>query len=701
MSLFAELKRRNVFKVGIAYVLMAWVALQAADFALDLIDAPNWVIQALFIIVIIGLPFALFFAWAFELTPEGIKREHEVDRSQSITPHTGKKLNFMIIGALAIAVIYLLADKHVLEDITPEPTERTVEVPSEAPAGQATPVDENSIAVLPFANRSRAEDDEFFVDGMHDDLLTQLAKIRGLKVISRTTMMQYKDTEKTIPEIAKDLGVSTILEGGVQRAGDRVRINAQLIDPTGDGHIWAETYDREMTVENLFDIQSEITRQIVSAVRGELSEEESEALAEQPTDNLAAYEAYLRGRAELDHPDYGTERAYAALEWLERAVELDPEFAHAWAKLAIAWTEVVWMANDNDASRQASLEALEKARALAPEDPETLLAEGAYAYRLKSDYRTAAEHFRVAAEKAPANSAALVWLATTERRMDEWNNALMHLQMAVDLDPGNMWVKSSYSETLLLFGQWDRAEPMIDSWRISYPEIPTFTAHKIFILLHKDGDIEAARRLLESMEPWGGVWYLFATTETYFFDRDYQALVDLVSSERIQSICADSSQWGTYCEHILTDAYHYMGQAETARYHATRTLELSEPDPGAAPQNRANLLASAAQVRATLGQYDLALATIDEALQLLPESEDSLDGRQIAISRAVILGQAGRRDEALAEIERLMALPFGISVMNLALHPRWDFFRDDPRFVALYAGDTGVDPLRQPLGDGT
>ncbi len=698
MSFFAELKRRNVFKVGIAYVLMAWVALQAADFALDLVDAPNWVIQTLFIVVLIGLPFALFFAWAFELTPEGIKREREVDRSQSITPKTGKKLNFMIIGALAVVVAYLLVDKYVLEDLTGEPIQRTTQAPPEALDEQASSTDEHSIAVLPFANRSRSEDDEFFVDGMHDDLLTQLAKISGLKVISRTTMSQYKDTEKTIPQIARELGVSTILEGGVQRAGDRVRINAQLIDPSGDGHIWAETYDREMTVENLFDIQSEITRQIVSAVRGELTEEESDALAEQPTDNLAAYEAFLRGRAELDHPDYGPERAYRASEWFQRAVQLDPDFAQAWAKLSTAWSEVVWMAEDDE--REAALEALERARALAPDAVETLLAEGAYEYRINSNYRAAMSRFEAAATKAPANTDALVWLATVGRRLDDWSRAMFHLQTAVDLDPGNMWVKSTYSETMILMGDFERAEPMVDSWRISYPEIPTFTTHKIYILLLKDGDIEQARELLDSIRPWGGVWYMISATNTYRYARDFQALLDFIDSEPIAEICENSS-WRAFCEQTRAEAHLLMGQEESARYHANEALRLDESDPATGITNRANQLAGMARARAVLGQYDQALAAINESLRILPEEDDSLDGRQHAATRAYLLGLAGQREPALAEIQRLMELPFGIPPLDLKLNPAWDFLRDDPRFVALYEGVGTADTSGQRSGEGT
>jgi TolB-like protein len=303
MSLFNELKRRNVFKVGIAYLVIAWLIMQVADVMIDNIGAPDWLFKFILLVLGIGFPLAVFFAWAFEMTPEGIKKEKDVDRAQSITHQTGRKLDFMIIGVLVVALGYFIYESRFAGEPEKgsEPFSQDAAVDSDAAENEKralTPIEatDNSIAVLPFANRSNLDDDSFFTDGIHDDLLTQLAKINDLKVISRTSMLKYKDSTKSIPEIAAELGVTNILEGGVQRAGKRVRINAQLIDVTTDEHLWAETFDREMTVENIFDIQSEITRQIVQAVRGELTEEETQALAEVPTDNLDAYEAYLHAR---------------------------------------------------------------------------------------------------------------------------------------------------------------------------------------------------------------------------------------------------------------------------------------------------------------------------------------------------------------------------------------------------------------------
>ena len=381
MSFITELKRRNVFKVSIAYLIIAWLLAQVLQLAFESFGTPEWVMKTVLVLFAAGLPFALFFAWAFELTPEGLKREHEVDRSQSITHKTGRKLDFIIIGLLVIGLVYFAWDKF-----TPAPsgTETVAESSGDAKAVKALA---KSIAVLPFANRSNVEDDQFFTDGIHDDLLTLLAKIGDLRVISRTSMMKYKNTQLTIPEIGRELDVSTILEGGVQRAGKRIRINAQLIDVASDKHIWAETFDREMTIENIFEIQTEITRRIVTAVRGELTDTESAVLSQLPTDSLEAYEAYLQAKAIINRADYAQENYIEAEFWARKAIELDPEYAQAWAVLVEIHGQAIWIGYDSSPERfRAAREAVDNAARFGPGLSETLAAQGQYLYRIDNDY---------------------------------------------------------------------------------------------------------------------------------------------------------------------------------------------------------------------------------------------------------------------------------------------------------------------------
>jgi len=339
MQLFRELQRRNVFRVSLAYIVSSWLLLQVADLVLENIGAPDWVMKTILLLLALGFPIVVFFAWAYEVTPEGIKRESEVDRSRSVTELTGRKLDRAILAVLVVALAYFIWESR----FSNRGDEGTDNAAAQAAAEQAAPpavespspveqTDNPSIAVLPFENRSRLEDDAFFSEGIHDELLTNLARIGSLKVISRTSVMRYEDTTLSIPEIASELGVATVLEGAVQRAGDTVRINVQLIDAQKDEHLWAEIYDRKLSAENLFAIQTEISQAIAHALRATLSPEEQQRIAAIPTGNMAAYDAFLRGR-QLERRG-GDDNDRAALALFREATDLDPEFAAAWAARA-------------------------------------------------------------------------------------------------------------------------------------------------------------------------------------------------------------------------------------------------------------------------------------------------------------------------------------------------------------------------------
>jgi TolB-like protein len=279
ISFFAELKRRNVFKVAAAYIIVGWLIMQAGDTLAPALHLPDWVNSTLAFFLILGFPLALILAWAFEMTPEGIKKEREVDRTQSITQVTGQKLNRTIIALMAAALAYFAWDKfgaspHGDVDLAQKSTDG---ISNTQKSGK------KSIAVMPFRNRSASEENaEFFSDGVHDELLTNLSRIKELKVISRTSVMNYRDTTKNMKQIGEELGVANILEGGVQRAGDTVRINVQLIDAATDEHLWAKVYDRQLTAENIFAIQTEIAHAIADALEATLSPREQELLATPP-----------------------------------------------------------------------------------------------------------------------------------------------------------------------------------------------------------------------------------------------------------------------------------------------------------------------------------------------------------------------------------------------------------------------------------
>ena len=316
MSLIAELKRRNVFRVGAAYAIVAWLLIEVASVVLPTFKAPEWVMQVCTFLVIFGFPLALILAWAFEMTPEGIKRDAEVDRTESITHVTGRKFDFAIIGLLAVAVVYFAVDKFVLQD------ER---IPAAESTGQV-----KTIAVLPFANMSGDPDQEFFSDGISEELLNVLAKVKGLRVTSRTSAFAFKGTNTSIPEIAKQLGVKHVLEGSVRMVGDRVRITTQLIDVETDSHLWSESYDRELA--DIFAVQDEIAAKVGEALKVALLGADSKPIRLSPETSIEAYSDYLLARQKVANTSYPN--LIEAEGLLKGVIERDPGYAPAYAALA-------------------------------------------------------------------------------------------------------------------------------------------------------------------------------------------------------------------------------------------------------------------------------------------------------------------------------------------------------------------------------
>jgi TolB-like protein len=330
VSLFTELKRRNVFKVAAAYVIVGWLIMQVGEVMAPALHLPQWINSALAFFIILGFPFAMFFAWAFEMTPDGLKKEKDVDRSQSITGHTGKKLNGMIVGLLVLALGYFAFDKFVLDpqrdaelvSATQEATEQTMTAAAQKPDAP----EDNSIAVLPFVNMSDDASNEFFSDGITEELLNLLAKIPELRVTSRSSAFSFKGQNVDIPTVAEKLNVQHVLEGSVRKAGNRVRITAQLIEAGSDIHMWSETYDREL--DDVFAIQDEIARKVVDVLQVRLLGK----VPETTETSSQAYALYLKGRHFMTQRDDAATAASA--EAFRRAIEIDPGYAPAWAGLA-------------------------------------------------------------------------------------------------------------------------------------------------------------------------------------------------------------------------------------------------------------------------------------------------------------------------------------------------------------------------------
>jgi TolB-like protein/Flp pilus assembly protein TadD len=354
LSFFNELKRRNVFRVGIAYCVAAWLLLQVIDFSLDVMDAPNWIVQVLVLLAAVGLPAALIFAWVFEMTPEGLKRESEIQRDASMTPGTAKKLDKLIIVLLITLIVIVIADRFVPETGTEgEPV--TANTSLESAAVEETAPAMPSVAVLPFANMSSDPDNEYFSEGISEELLNLLVQVDGLRVPSRTSSFAFKGMNMDIKEIARQLAVEHVLEGSVRKSGNQVRITAQLIDVSTDTHLWSNTYDREL--ENIFKIQDEISREIIRELKIALDTSDLVSRDEsRPTNNMQAYQDYLRGRHLFIQR--GIPALKASLAAMQSAVALDPSFTDAWAAMSMtAATLSGWDRSNAATTNQIALEA--------------------------------------------------------------------------------------------------------------------------------------------------------------------------------------------------------------------------------------------------------------------------------------------------------------------------------------------------------
>ena len=395
-SFFEELKRRNVYRVGVAYAVVTWLLLQVLDTVAPIIALPEWAPKLVLTLLIVGFPVAMLFAWAYELTPEGIKREKDVDRTQSITSHTGQRLDRIIIGILTVVIGLLLVDKFLLTDNV-VPTEAVVE------ESVARPETGPSIAVLPFVNMSDDKSSTYFSDGLADTVLHMLAQVRELRVAARTSSFQFRDQALDIADIGRQLNVGAVLEGSVQRAGNKIRITAQLIDVSNGFHIWSGNFDRDL--DDVFAIQDEIASEVVGALKVSLLGTPVAELGSDQTDNLDAYTEYLLAISDLDKPD--SETLARSVVHLQEAIRLDPNYARAWSTLGRAYLglESYGSMSKNEALT-AARDAASRSLELAPNSSEAMAVLGKAELR-DGNHKIAGQLLAKAIENGPNDAFAL------------------------------------------------------------------------------------------------------------------------------------------------------------------------------------------------------------------------------------------------------------------------------------------------------
>lgn len=665
-SFLEELKRRNVVRVGLAYLVVAWIVLQMGEVVFGLLEVPAWAGKLLIAFLLLGLPIALFFAWAFELTPDGIKREKDVDRSESIARATGRKLDYTIMAVLVIAVGFLIVHNYVLDD----------EAPEAMPLGESL----KSIAVLPFENRSPEADTQYFADGIHDDLLTQLARIGDLKVISRTSVLEYRDTQKNMRQIGAELGVATLLEGAVQRAGNRVRINAQLIDAATDDHLWAETFDKELTPDNIFDIQTDIARAIANALAATLVPTELTAHNESaPTQNQDAYDLYLKAKS-IDR-DTTIQSMNARIALYEQALALDPGFALAEGEMAFEYMDRYWFGGRDARDRDLARRAIERALTRDPDNPrlQWILADSLYHGDL--DFEGALQALERAERGMPGSADVYKLRGWIQRRAGRNDIAIPAIEHAISLDPRNQQLVADGIWSYLFTGNLEKAR-WAGERALAMPDLaPSLQLWAHAVDLFMLGKSEAIVSVLERMpdDDLGVLRHL--PVYVPFVERRYDDALERLADMKADPLICQWCLWPH--SYVRARIAHARGESGLAMQEARAALEdlvRLENERGASALGAL----ARAMMYAILRRDDAARAEADRGIELYPVDRDRPGGSTYIADRLRVLAVVAQTEELAAEMAEYLELEEKAFYVDfLILDPVFDPHRDHPAIQEL------------------
>ena len=675
-NFFVELKRRNVYKVAIAYAVVAWLLIQAASILFPTFEAPPWVMKVFVTAIIFGFPVALILAWAFELTPEGIKRAEEAAPNESITRGTGRKL-IAITVPLAVIAACLLA----FQFLRPK-SATTAVVANASPPGPAA-ITDKSIAVLPFENLSEDKANAYFADGIQDEILARLSKIADLKVISRTSTQKYKSAPNNLREIAQQLGVAHILEGSVQKAGDQVRVNVQLINAQTDAHLWADTYDRKLT--DIFVVESEIAKSIADQLQAKLTGGEVQALAVKPTIIPEAYDAYLRGLAaegQQLHSFYAMEKAAG---FYEQAVQLDPAFALAWSRLSRADSALYSSPLDPTGTRRdAAKRALDTAQKLQPNSAETLLALAYYQYRVLRDNELAQSTFRLVSKMSPGSSDVPTALALIARRQGHWDEAIASYEQALVLNPRDTDLLDGAASNYADLRKFEAALKLYDRALDILPNDPDLMAQKAAIYL-VEGNLEEAAKFLPEVNAQTPSLMVFAIKIMQLsLERNLSEAVRLLQARVAQYHFGSELEKGAFTRDLAL-TQRLAGDSAGAKITAEEARKTLEPICKNQPDNvfAATCLS---QAYALLGEKNSALKEAERAIALAPNAQNAAYGPSIEQELAIVRTIIGENSGAISILTRLLKVPYlrPITPALLRLDPTWDPLRADPAFRKLY-----------------
>jgi len=653
---FEELRRRKVYRVAIAYVVVSWALAQGLAQVLPVFDISNSVIRVVIALLLIGFPVALVLAWVFDVTSQGIRAT-----STPSVPVARRRRNLIML--IAIGVIISVAAGFFL-----------------LPRASARKVDK-SIAVLPFQNLSDEKENAYFADGMQDDILTNLSKIGDLKVISRTSVMSYRDGARNAREIGKSLGVGTLLEGSVRRSGNRVRVNVQLINANNDEHIWAEDYDRELI--DVFAIQTDLAQKIASALQAKLSPNEKARLDRRPTRDSDAYLLYVQAHGYANRPDRFRDTSLKAEELFEQAIKLDRNFAAAYAGLSMVES---WLYHESEpipAHREKARLNAEESLRLQPNLPEGHLALGFSYYYGDRDYERALSEFEIAKRDLPNEADAYSAIAAIQRRQGKWVESTANFEKAVSLDPKNANVLFNLGLNYMAQRDFETADKIFDRAIAADPQAFASRGMKSALAIAWKGDVGFVEKQLSlvpgEFDPDGLV--TAARVGILMLQRKFADALKLLQQFRGETLLYPDTG---PCPKALLEGRLYLYQGdktkaqaafERARPVAEQLVRDAPGDPGRHVQLGA--------VLAGLGLKEEAVNEGRKAVESVPESQDAFEGPQATAALAEIYAGVGEYDEAFRLLDHLLKVPNGLTVPALKLDPVWDPLRKDPRFQAL------------------
>lgn len=663
-KLFGELKRRNVYRAAVAYGVVAWFLAQLTTQVFPFFEIPNSWIRFAVVLLALGFPIAMCLSWLYEFTPEGIVRSEDVDpvEVRSARRAMGRILDFIIIGVLLLVIGMLIYHRF----------------SSRSEAGETIPL--KSIAVLPFENRSEEKANAYFADGIQEEILTRLSKISDLKVISRSSTLHYKSAPDNLREIGKQLGVANLLEGSVQKVGNTVRVNVQLIRVATDEHLWAESYNRQL--DDIFSVESEVAGAIADQLNVRLSGAERRELADRPTKNLEAYDAYLRGLALSERSYVLDADATQAMQAFENAVRLDPNFALAWARLS-RMHSIIFQYSDASATRRNSArEALQKALQLQPNLLEAQLAEGYYNYSVVHDYDRALEILQRVHLKWPNNPEAPRALALVARRQARWDESLRYSREALELDPRNLQTLTRASLTAKFMRQYAMAFQWIDRALDIAPGDNTALAIKAGIC-QVLGQLDQADVILARMQVDASNEIAFGyIVEQRLLRHDYRSGIAFVEASLAKLDPALRFEHAEYLR-LLAHLQQLDGDAAGAKSNYTQCLEEMKSLLREGPDNP-RLLRGLAFAYAGLGDKESALKLQAEALEKLQAANNLYERPMYEEGLAQLQAQFGDKDRAITALQRLLSTNGAtVTPALLRLDPMWDPLRDNPHFQAL------------------